>query len=174
MGRGLVSRGRSGSAAPISKVRRNRGAHPPFLAYSAAIFVWADLIGLLWEEESRNFERPVVKALFSWYTDHEVRRMRFQPFVFDRQGEQVPVTIEPMTQRDAEQTNGEPLWQTSWTSEALSDERFQRYAAKAGDELTALRYWNTPWWSISDTWRPSRSRTPPSMKDDRSTQGLGG
>ena len=64
--------------------------------------------------------------------------MRFQPFVFDRQGERVSVTIEPITQRDAELTNGEPLWQTSWTSEALSDERFQRYAAKAGDELIAL------------------------------------
>ena len=116
-GKRAGEQGRSGSAAPISKVRRNRGAHPPFLAYSAAIFVWADLIGLLWEEESRNFERPVVKSPFFMYTDHEVRRMRFQPFVFDRRGEQVSVTIEPMTQRDAELTNGEPLWQTSWTSE---------------------------------------------------------
>ena len=64
--------------------------------------------------------------------------MRFQPFVFDRQGCQIPVIIEPMTQRDAGLTNEQPLWQTSWTSEFLSDERFQRYAARVGDELIAL------------------------------------
>ena len=64
--------------------------------------------------------------------------MRFQPFVFDRQGCRIPVIIEPMTQRDAELTNEQPLWQTSWTSEFLSDERFQRYAARVGDELIAL------------------------------------
>lgn len=64
--------------------------------------------------------------------------MRFQPFVFDRQGCHISVIIEPMTQRDAELTNGQPLWQTSWTSEFLLDERFQRYAARAGDELIAL------------------------------------
>ena len=64
--------------------------------------------------------------------------MRFQPFVFDRQGEQTSVTIEPMTQRDAELTNERPMWQTSWISEFLSDERFQRYAARVGDELIAL------------------------------------
>ncbi len=64
--------------------------------------------------------------------------MCFQPFVFDRQGGQVSVTVEPMTQRDTELTNSEPLWQTSWTDEFLSDERFQRYAAKVGDKLIAL------------------------------------
>ena len=64
--------------------------------------------------------------------------MRFQPFVFDRQGCQIPVIIAPMTQRDAELTNEQPLWQTSWTSEFLSDERLQRYVARAGDELIAL------------------------------------
>lgn len=64
--------------------------------------------------------------------------MRFQPFVFNRQGEQISVTIEPMTGQDAELTNAQPLWQTSWTSEFLSDERFQRYAARAGNELIAL------------------------------------
>lgn len=64
--------------------------------------------------------------------------MRFQPFIFNRQGEQVLITIKPMTQRDAEMTDVQPLWQTSWTSEFLVDERFQRYAARAGDELIAL------------------------------------
>lgn len=64
--------------------------------------------------------------------------MRFQPFVLDREGRQVPVRIEPMTQDDARLTNQEPTWQTSWTSEFLSDENFQRYAARVGDELVAL------------------------------------
>ena len=64
--------------------------------------------------------------------------MRFQPFVFDGQGKQIPVTIVPMTPHDAESTNTEPVWQTSWTSEFLENEKFQRYAAKIGDEVIAL------------------------------------
>lgn len=64
--------------------------------------------------------------------------MRFQPFVYDRLKQQIPVTITPMTQSDADLTNEHPLWQTSWTSEYLADERFEKYAAKVGDELIAL------------------------------------
>ncbi len=64
--------------------------------------------------------------------------MRFQPFVFDSDSEQIPVTIEQMTQEDAELTNADPIWQTSWTSEYLTDKRFEKYAAKVGDELIAL------------------------------------
>ena len=64
--------------------------------------------------------------------------MRFQPFVYDRLKQQIPVTITPMTQSDADLTNEPPLWQTSWTSEYLADERFEKYAAKVGDELIAL------------------------------------
>ena len=103
--------------------------------------------------------------------------MRFQLFVFDKQGEQVPVTIAPMTQGDAELTDGEVPWQTLWASEFLSDERFQRYAARIGDELIALgpmRSWSMPWWSISYIWRPSRSQIPPLIADSRSTRGSGG
>lgn len=88
--------------------------------------------------EGLCFVATVVKNQRPWYTDHEVRCVRFQPFVFDRQDCHIPVIIEPMTQQDAELTNGQPLWQTSWTSEFLLDERFQRYAARAGDELIAL------------------------------------
>lgn len=88
--------------------------------------------------EKLGFAAIVVKNRRPWYTDYEVRRLRFQPFIFNRQGEQVLITIKPMTQRDAEMTDVQPLWQTSWTSEFLVDERFQRYAARAGDELIAL------------------------------------
>ena len=64
--------------------------------------------------------------------------MRFRSFVFDQGDHQIPVSIVPMTQADAELTNLPPMWQTSWTSEYLSAERFEKYAAKVGDELIAL------------------------------------
>lgn len=64
--------------------------------------------------------------------------MRFEPFVLDREHQRVPVSIELMTQAEAESTNLPPVWQTSWTSEYLADDRFEKYAAKAGDEVIAL------------------------------------
>lgn len=64
--------------------------------------------------------------------------MYFQPFVYDKEKRRVLVTITPMTNKDAEQTNAHPLWQTSWTSAFLLNERFEKYAAKVGDELLAL------------------------------------
>ncbi len=62
--------------------------------------------------------------------------MQFIPFVYDRSHAHISVSIEPMTLSDAQATN--PLWQTSWTSEFLSDSRFEKYAAKVNDELIAL------------------------------------
>ncbi len=64
--------------------------------------------------------------------------MEFKPFVFDRKEEQVWVTIKQMTPADAEATNSQPYWQTSWTSDFLMDERFEKYAAKVGNEVIAL------------------------------------
>lgn len=64
--------------------------------------------------------------------------MRFEPFVYDRSNQKIPATISAMTQEDAKKTNADPLWQTSWTSEYLNDARFEKYAAKVGDELIAL------------------------------------
>ena len=64
--------------------------------------------------------------------------MQFKPFVLDKMNRQVPVSIELMLQLDAEFTNLPPVWQTSWTSEYLAEERFEKYAAKVGDELIAL------------------------------------
>ena len=63
---------------------------------------------------------------------------QFRPFVLDRIDQQIPVSIVPMVQADAELTNLLPVWQTSWTSEYLTEERFEKYAAKEGDELIAL------------------------------------
>lgn len=64
--------------------------------------------------------------------------MQFRPFVLDQAGQQVPVTIRPMTASDAKSTNLPPVWQTSWTSEYLADPHFKKYAAKANDKLIAL------------------------------------
>lgn len=67
-----------------------------------------------------------------------VRDVQFRPFVYDKENRQVLVSIMPMSQTDAESTNLPPIWQTSWTSEYLSGEHFEKYAAKVGDELIAL------------------------------------
>lgn len=73
-----------------------------------------------------------------WYSINEVKDMQFKPFVFDKINRQIPVSVEPMLQSDAEATNLPPVWQTSWTSEYLSEGRFEKYAAKVGEELLAL------------------------------------
>ena len=70
-----------------------------------------------------------------WYTVYEMRDVQFRPFVYDDANQQEPVVIEPMTPQDAALTDREPLWQTSWASEYLADEK---YAARVGDELIAL------------------------------------
>ena len=64
--------------------------------------------------------------------------MQFRPFVLDKTNAQISVFIEPMTQLDAGTTNMPPVWQTSWTSEYLVEDRFEKYAAKVGNELIAL------------------------------------
>lgn len=69
---------------------------------------------------------------------YEVRDVRFNPFVFGKDHQQIPVSIVPMTQTDAESTNLPPAWQTSWTSDYLAGERLEKYTAKVGDELIAL------------------------------------
>lgn len=73
-----------------------------------------------------------------WYTAFEVRDVQFKPFVLDKGNQQIPVSIVPMSRSDAELTNLPPVWQTSWTSEYLAEERFKKYAAKVSDELIAL------------------------------------
>ena len=64
--------------------------------------------------------------------------MQFTPFIYDKNEKQTAVSIEPMTNADAEETNRPPVWQTSWTSEYLFDGRFEKYAVRAGEELIAL------------------------------------
>ena len=83
-------------------------------------------------------EKALLFFVETCYTVSEVRGVRFQPFVYDKEKQQLPVTIVPMTEQDAEQTDEHPLWQTSWSSEFLADPRLEKYAAKIGNELVAL------------------------------------
>ena len=64
--------------------------------------------------------------------------MKFEPYVYNSEKEIIPITIDSMTSEDAEQTNYEPRWQTSWTSDYIREPRFEKYAAKVGDELIGL------------------------------------
>lgn len=64
--------------------------------------------------------------------------MQFKPFVLDAINRQVPVSIKPMLPSDAEATNLPPVWQTSWTSDFLAEERFEKYAAKVNGKLIVL------------------------------------
>ena len=59
-------------------------------------------------------------------------------YIYVKDLQRLMVSIEPMTEMDARKTNQEPIWQTSWTSDYLNDERFERYAVKRNDELIAL------------------------------------
>jgi hypothetical protein len=58
--------------------------------------------------------------------------------VYTKDYEQVPVVIKPMSESDAEQTNQTPVWQSSWTSDYLNDDRLDKYAVKKNDELIGL------------------------------------
>ena len=58
--------------------------------------------------------------------------MRFVPYVLAKDSTRLPVTVLPMTAVDAEQTNQAPLWQTSWTSDYLNDDRLEKYAVRLG------------------------------------------
>ena len=64
--------------------------------------------------------------------------MQFVPFVLDAEKNEVLVEIEEMTMADAERTNKEPVWQTSWTSAYIQNSRTERYAVKRDEELIAL------------------------------------
>ncbi len=64
--------------------------------------------------------------------------MRFVPYVYNRAGDRVSVTITPMTESDAEETDSFPKWQTSWKSEYLSSNRLDCYSVKSNGELIAL------------------------------------
>ena len=64
--------------------------------------------------------------------------MVFVPFVVDSDNTPVTVDIHRMRMSETEQTNHVPPWQTSWTSDYLMDDRFEKYAVVRGEELIAL------------------------------------
>ena len=50
--------------------------------------------------------------------------MEFKPFIYNAKQEQIPVSIAPMTDADAQKTIS--AWQTAWTSDNLSDLRLEK------------------------------------------------
>ena len=72
---------------------------------------------------------------------------RFVPFIVDAgDNQKIGVQITRMKKPDAAQTEKEPHWQTSWMSEYIQSNSFEKYAlktAKMGSWLLWLRmkYW---------------------------------
>ena len=65
---------------------------------------------------------------------------KFVPFIIKTDGSQnISVKIVRMKKADAVQTEKEPMWQTSWLSDYIQDNAFEKYALKTSDgELVAL------------------------------------
>ena len=65
---------------------------------------------------------------------------KFVPFIIKTDGSQnISVKIVRMKKSDAVQTEKEPVWQTSWLSDYIQDDAFEKYALKTGNgELVAL------------------------------------
>lgn len=64
--------------------------------------------------------------------------MRFVPYITDNSGSRIYVDILPMTLADAHRTSENPKWQTSWESDYIYSEEYEKYAVKLDDELIAL------------------------------------
>ncbi len=64
--------------------------------------------------------------------------MVFVPYVYDASGNKINVDILPMSKADAEITNQNPKWQTSWTSDYISDNKLDKYSVKYNEKLIAL------------------------------------
>ena len=65
--------------------------------------------------------------------------MRFVPYVYAKDSVRLPVVVKSMTAADAQRTNQPPLWQTSWTSDYLSDDRLEKYAVQFAADYGAVR-----------------------------------
>ena len=65
---------------------------------------------------------------------------KFVPFIIKTDGSQnISVKIVRMKKSDAVQTEKEPVWQTSWLSDYIQDDVFEKYALKTSNgELVAL------------------------------------
>lgn len=65
---------------------------------------------------------------------------QFVPFIIDTATRSpIGVTIARMKRADAAQTEKEPFWQTSWLSDYIQDNKFEKYALKTdAGELVAL------------------------------------
>ena len=91
-------------------------------------------------------------------------------------GEKIPVEMCPMSIADAESTIHEPLWQTDWTSDYISDERFEKYAMKtASGELIALAAYEIlpEYIVVRIAYMESAPESNPTMTDTKKHNGIG-
>ena len=87
---------------------------------------------------------------------------KFVPFIIKTDGSQnISVKIVRMKKSDAVQTEKEPVWQTSWLSDYIQDDAFEKYALKTSngelvahdfhtDILTAVCFYNK-WYKLCHT-----------------------
>lgn len=101
--------------------------------------------------------------------------MRFVPYVYDANGERIPVVIAPMTQADAEQTDAFPEWRTSWSSDFLKTARLEHYSVKVEDELVALGAYEIQKDSliVYIVYMESQPESNPTMVTERKYKGIG-
>lgn len=66
--------------------------------------------------------------------------MYFRPYVVEQAtGKRIDVIIDPASKQDLQFTSEDPLWQSNWNSEYLSDSSTDIFAVKTGDgELIGL------------------------------------
>ena len=71
---------------------------------------------------------------------------KFVPFIIKTDGSQnISVKIVRMKKSDAVQTEKEPVWQTSWLSDYIQDDAFEKYALMAN----WLRWLHTKYWKMT-------------------------
>ena len=59
---------------------------------------------------------------------------KFKPYIlYGHSTEHCKVRIQKMPKADAEQTNQQPLWQTDWTSDFISNPDYLKYSVKTMD-----------------------------------------
>ena len=84
------------------------------------------------------FDKLIAFIITFVYNICEVINTQFVPFIYSENGNKVSVNIIPMTEKDALSTIKEPIWQTSWLSDFITDNSDLKFAVKNADELIAL------------------------------------
>lgn len=103
--------------------------------------------------------------------------MKLNLFITDGEtGNSVYVDMVPMSKEDAISTTKDPIWQTSWLSEYISDPKKQKYALKTKDnELVALAAYEIQkeFITVFIIYMESHPESNPTMTDHKKYFGIG-